>query len=331
MRPLSVLHVVGGYPSDRDQTKLVFVRTQIESLRDAGMDCDVLVLQGEGARKYLTGWKQVRDRLRNRDFDLIHSHYSFCGLVALGHRKPTVVSFLGSDVFSPLAADGSYRRVSQLFHGTLSNFVARRSDAVIVKSEEMGAALESESHVIPNGVDLEFFHPPANGERDTLRDRLGMDADKRYILFASNPANSVKRHGLAVAAVAEAARRMGSPVELVVVHGRPQSEAAQLMRVCDALVLSSAHEGSPNVVKEALASALPIASVDCGDVRERLDGVGGCRVVDDGSAEALGAALCELLVKREPSGGREAIQPLGLATVAGQVERVYRSVLDSRR
>ena len=48
------------------------------------------------------------------------------------------------------------------------------------------------------------------------------------------------------------------------------------MNACDALLFVSMYEGSPNIVKEALACNLPIVSVAVGDVAERLEGVAGC-------------------------------------------------------
>ena len=44
----------------------------------------------------------------------------------------------------------------------------------------------------------------------------------------------------------------------------------------DTMVMTSFVEGSPNVVKEAMACNIPIASVDVGDVSELLSGVNGC-------------------------------------------------------
>jgi len=60
----------------------------------------------------------------------------------------------------------------------------------------------------------------------------------------------------------------------------------------DAFVLSSRYEGFPNVVLEALACGTPVIATPApGGVREILDGVHGCVVADDISADALARAI----------------------------------------
>jgi len=74
------------------------------------------------------------------------------------------------------------------------------------------------------------------------------------------------------------------------------------MSACDALVFTSMLEGSPNVVKEALACDLPVVSVPVGDVATRLRGVAGCELCADERPETIAAAL-ERVLRR---GGRAA-------------------------
>jgi len=50
------------------------------------------------------------------------------------------------------------------------------------------------------------------------------------------------------------------------------------MNACDMMLMTSLIEGSPNVVKEAMACNRPIISVPVGDVAKMIDGVAGCSV-----------------------------------------------------
>ena len=46
-----------------------------------------------------------------------------------------------------------------------------------------------------------------------------------------------------------------------------------ILNASDALLVTSRYEGSPNIVKEAMACGLPVVTVPVGDVAERLAGV----------------------------------------------------------
>jgi len=324
---MKVLHVVGLYPTPERPHAQVFIKTQVDSLTALGVECEVLVLEGRGPLKYLGGRGPVRARLRGAGFDLVHAHYAYCAVPSLGQGLPVVTSFLGSDLYGFPRRDGSFSPVHRAMHQALCRWVADRSAACIVKTDRMRDDLAREAHVVPNGVDLERFRPLGDEERHRLRAELGFAPGTRYVLFAADPDRPRKRWGLAREAVAFAAARLPFPVEVVAVHDRPHEDVARHLQAGDLLILTSSLEGSPNVVKEAMACDLRIVAVDVGDTRERLSGVGGCRVTGNDRPETIGAAVAELLSGDEAPGGRAAVAPLELGAVAGRVRDIYARVL----
>lgn len=330
MEPIRVLHVVGSYPTSGIPHRQVFIKTQVDSLVRAGIQCDVLLLKGPGFVKYATGWSQVRRRLAEGEFDLIHAHYGYCGAVSLGHGRPVVTSFLGSDLCGAPRPDGRYPYLVRRFHLSLARKVADFSSAVIVKSQRMRNDLERDVHVVPNGVDLTLFKPVSPEERLEFRREFGLDADTYYILFAGKPRSPHKRFALAERAFAEAKQQLTRPMELLVLSDRPHGDVVKHMQSCDMLVLSSSHEGSPNVIKEAMAAGMAVVSVDVGDTRERLAGVSGCRVTDEDSPSALAAAMVELIEGTEPRGGPDAVSFLAKETVAQRIVGIYETVLRTK-
>jgi glycosyltransferase involved in cell wall biosynthesis len=73
------------------------------------------------------------------------------------------------------------------------------------------------------------------------------------------------------------------------------------LAAADLFVLSSRYEGFPNVVLEALACGTPVVATPApGGVREILDGVEGCIVADEVSAQSLADALDRWQPSRVP-------------------------------
>jgi glycosyltransferase involved in cell wall biosynthesis len=115
--------------------------------------------------------------------------------------------------------------------------------------------------------------------------------------------------------------------ELIVASGVEPSKMPVYMNACDALLLTSAHEGSPNVVKEALACNLPVVSTDVGDVAERIGGVDGCVLCGRDDAESLSRALGLVFDRGGRVNGREAVADLDEWLLARKVIGVYELAL----
>jgi glycosyltransferase involved in cell wall biosynthesis len=318
------------YPSPERPAFGTFVRTQVESLRRIGVDAQPFVLEGRSRKlMYAHAVGALRRRLRDEpEIQVVHAHYGFVGAVARTQwRVPVVVTFHGDDLLGTVGRDGRTTRVSRLVRAG-SERLARHVDAVIVQSREMADRLAGVDgvHVIPHEVDLDLFRPQ---DRTDARAELGLDEDRRYVLFAASPDIPVKRFSLAWDAVARI-RREWADVELLVVHAEPQVRLPLYLNACDALVLTSYQEGSPNVVKQAMACNLPVVATDVGDVAEIVGHTSGCAVVE-GDVLAVAGALAEILAEPGRTDGRSRVAHLGCEAVAARVLDVYESITDTRR
>jgi glycosyltransferase involved in cell wall biosynthesis len=318
---IRVLVVTKMWPSHADRLQNGFVKLQVAALRDAGVGCDVLVTQGlHGVWSYWQTMRAVQRLVATRPYDVVHAHYGVTGLAAsFQTRGPLVVTFHGSDLIGVVDRNGR-KTMKGRVEPLLSRAAAHRARMAIVVSGQLLTAVPTERRMfIPIGIDEHVFRPM---DRADARRRLGLHHERRYVLFAANPARAVKRAWLADAAV-ERVRETFADTELLLVHGRDVREMPIWMNAADVLIITSAYEGGPLIHREAMACNLPVVSVDVGEVRSRLAAVKHCYVADADDV-SLGHALCRVLADRPRSDGREQLDGLTNNAVANQLVELYR-------
>ncbi|OAF09282.1 hypothetical protein AYJ54_13530 [Bradyrhizobium centrolobii] len=321
---MRVLHVTGAYPTEQNPSEGVFIRTQVESLARLGIDVDVCRLKGTGIGKYIKGIAEIRKAVRSRHYDIVHAHYMYSGWTArFATILPLVVSFMGNDVYGDCNEWGEYRFSNRVSHGLFSRLLSYATAHNIAKSAGLAKYLRAKTtSIISNGVDLDIFYPRTVAKRE-----VGLKEDEQHVLFAGRPsAGGYKRYPLAEAAF-ELVRKSNPSAQLVTLDRRPQQEVARFLNAADCLLLTSAHEGSPNIVKEALACNLPIVSVDVGDVAERIKEFEGCYIVPDEPTFIAEAVEKVLARGKRLSGGYTAVDELSLAKVARRIQSVYERIL----
>lgn len=320
---LCVLMITSEYPTLEHPYSGIFVARRAETLRRAGIQVEVFAFRGaKNPMNYLRAWWQVRARLSQNRYDLIHAQFGQSGLLALPKQLRLVVTFRGSDLRGIVGRNGRYTVIGYLLQ-LVGQFVARAADEVIVVSEALACCLPPRSyHVIPGGLDLDLF---SSISKEEARRQLGLPLDRQLVLFAADPENPVKRYALAQETLAQLNEACGA--ELIVTRDVPYSRMPLYMSACDVLLLTSLHEGSPGVVKEALACNLPVVSVDVGDVRQRIGSVEGCVVCADDQPETIAVALQQVLKRRERVNGRAAVQDLDERLLTQKVIAVYERAL----
>lgn len=327
---LRAVLVTNMYPTEAAPDDGTPVADEVAGLSSLGCHVELLHVPREGGsrRVYLGLARRVRELVARSDPDVVVASYGgiTAEIVTRAVRdRPVVATFRGTDL---LGGKGKslVHGLSRRYGVTASRRAAARAAGIVVKSWNLASALpdgleRSRVWIVPDGVDLDRFAPM---DRDECRRELGWDRGRRHVLFPGSRVRPEKRFALAEASVA-VLRRRGLDVELHALTGVPHHEVATWMNAADAVLLTSAHEGSPNVVKEALACDVAVVSVDVGDVREWIDGVDGCAIAG-ATAPELAAELAEALSRDEPVRGRERVEAISVPRVAEMLRDVYAAV-----
>jgi teichuronic acid biosynthesis glycosyltransferase TuaC len=324
---MRVLMVTCEWPTPENPHFVPFIVRQVEFLRKAGVTIDVFAFRGaRNPLNYFRAWRQVQRRLRQNTYDLIHAQWGQSAPTALPTRLPLVVTFRGGEGEGIVGDDGRYTFSGYLLR-VVSSLVAKRADELVVVSSHMREYLpQRRIHVIPSGLD--FSRLPLMATEDARRE-LGLPLGKRLVLFVGNPAEARKRFALAQEVVSRVDKTFDA--ELVVAWQVPHSQVPVYMNACNALLFVSMYEGSPNVVKEALACNLPVVSVSVGDVPERLAGISGCVVAADDDPNTLARAIEQVLRSDRRVDGRASVSELNEELLAQRMIQIYESAIDVAR
>ena len=308
-----------------------FIEVQGEALMGLGVDVTFYRVVGRGPFGYLRNYFPLRRQIRRGRFDLVHAHYSFCGLLALlavPRRLPVVLSFLGTDLYGTLGAEGQQTLAGRL-HRIHARLLAPSMAAVIVKApfmlQRLPKRVRPHARVIPNGVNLDVFKPM---DRQECRQRLGLHPSAPVLLFLGDPADPRKGYGVASAAL-EIVRRTRPDAELLTPYPVPHNHVPSYLNAADVLLLCSSMEGSPNVVKEAMACNTPIVATEVGDVRDLLAGASQCHIAAR-EPGAFAPAVMQILDRGTRSDARSRMDHLSAWAVARRVADLYRDTLTSR-
>jgi teichuronic acid biosynthesis glycosyltransferase TuaC len=291
------------------------VINQGNSIKNEGIDVVFYGIKGKGFLNYLKNIKTLRKFLQENQFDIIHAHYSLSAIIATIAKKrtPIVVSLMGSD------SNGNffYRNIVKFFHRFYW-------DVTIVKSQNIKDNLLLKNvEILPNGVNFDLFKPI---DQNQSRDSVDFCQDKKYIVFIANPERVEKNIKLAIDGVNLLKGTINA--ELFVVFGKDGIDHEKIpmyLNAADALVLTSTNEGSPNVVKEAMACNCPVVSTDVGDVRSIIAQTDGCFITEF-NAEDVASNLLKA-INYGKTNGREKIEHLNSKKIAIKLISIYNNLL----
>ncbi len=307
MQKLKVLFVCSG---NNNSGRSPNVDVQAAGLVDAGVDVHFFEVIGRGTTGYVKNILKLKKYLKRNSYDVIHAHYGLSGVVAsLAGAKPLLVTIMGSELYM----NSTLRRVMVFF-------ICHIWRKTLVQSEQMKAIAGGDHTVVlPNGIDINRFTSVSHEE---AMQKAGYKAGK-HIIWVSDPLRPEKNFKLAGDAVI---LLNDGKIKLEVINGKAYEKIPFFFRAADVLLLTSKWEGSPNVVKEALAAGLPVVSVDVGDVKDFLNGVEGCFITES-KPEAVADGLKKALSYGKQTNGIKKVMHLDIKIISDRIKDVYNSMI----
>ena len=300
----------GNFPNPEVNFPLyqAFIYDQMKAVSTLGVEFDTFLIKGKGIKGYFNNINRLRQKIKEGNFDLVHAHFSLSGLVSiLASPIPVVITFHGSDINKkPL--------------NIISSLITWKVSAGIYVSEQLKqkAYIKTRnSYVIPCGIDLDVFFPE---EKEVTKLKEGLSLDKKYILFSSRFDNPVKNVPLAESAIST----IENAPTLLELKGRKRDQVRTILNAVDALLMTSISEGSPQVIKEAMACNCPIVSTNVGDVAEVIAKTKQCFIAN--KKEAIAEALKKILHTDQRTNGRERIKKYDNKIIAEKIFSVYQQI-----
>jgi len=284
---------------------------QGESLKEQGVIIEYYKIKGKGLKGYLSNVMPLRKKLKAKTYDVVHAHYSLSAFVAtLSGAKPLVVSLMGSDV-----------KAKSFFKIWIKLFVKLVWSATILKSQDMKESLGLQKvKVLPNGVNFNRFKPL---DKKDCQEQLGWNNTKINILFAANPERLEKNYKLAKEAISIIDE---TNIVFHFLKGVPNTDMPLYYNAADVVLLTSLWEGSPNVIKEAMACNRPIVATNVGDIAEVVSKTKGCYVTSFDKYEL--AEKLSLALTSNDTTGRKDIEYLNANKIACRIIDIYDNVIN---
>jgi glycosyltransferase involved in cell wall biosynthesis len=287
-------------------------------------------------------WRRAVDlarRFAGREFDVVHSFLIDTNPYAwAAARLARVPHFVASN------RNANFTR--GLFRAALDSLVFRSADGIVVNAQavrrftgERFRIPAERISVIYNGVDVDRFDrvPARSGGAPTIGTIGSLTAKKNPQMFVDVSIAVAKRlpdvRALHLGEGSWRPARNGGG-ELPVRYLGSSDRVDAFLSELDVFVLTSDREGCPNVLLEAMASALPIVTTDAGGSGEVIrDGETGY-VTPRGDREAMVARVVELLddpalrTRLGTAARDDARQRFSVERMVSDMVRLYRTLTD---
>lgn len=295
----------------------ILTKKQIDSIEKFNVSINLITcINLKNPLNFYRKRQQIISKLKLCKYDFIHFQYgSLLGFLGIfvKHRNK-IISICGSDLILKNKSIISYITVF------LTKVSLPFYRIIVVKSQNLKNQINSKHHykvkIIPNGVDIDFFNKKIIEKKN----------NKFKVVFHEGQNNRpIKNLPLALKTI-QYLRENNLNISFYKFSNKSANQVKEILQSADCLLVTSLHEGSPNIVKEALSVNTPVVSVDCGDVKERLKNVNKGGVSSKYDYKELSNLILQVYYSKDKFNGREILinQGIDCATIASKLIELYK-------
>lgn len=305
-------------------------------LKEIGYTVDEFYTGRINIQTFIPVLKRLRKELR--DYDIVHVQYgSGCGFLSSFVKGSKILSLRGSDWYISARSNSWQEYIHTRISVLLTHISLWRYDKVITMSVRMENELikrfpflESKVETITDGINLSKFQ-----QRDRYAERLaafGLDDRSPWVLFSSvDNNNPLKRHYLADKAFSIAKQSVPT-LKMKFMNNIDHDDVPSFISCSNVIILTSTHEGWPNIIKEGLALNIPFVSTNVSDLKSIADVEKSCTVVDEVTDEhkfatKLAAGILQA-INNEKKDLRKYVEDMRLDSTIRKIVTVYKDILE---
>ena len=317
---MKILHITNNYPTKKHPVFGIFVKEHIDSVSNLGVENEVFFINGRelGRSAYWSSIIELRKKLKNADYDLLHCHHAFS----------TIILFLTFRFFrfkKIVSYQNPPEREGGIFLYKIAHFFF---NGIIIKNNS-DHQNDFKIHYLPNGVNTDFFRPHSFEKSISA---LKLNPEKKYILFMDSYKRRTQKRVDRFNEVISILLKNGNPynIEPLVLTNTDRSLIPYYMSISALHLLTSDFEGSPNSVKECLACNTPVVSCPVGNVVDLIGDVEGCYVSESFNPQELAELVLKCLGNENISGRDKLLsKKLDIKSVALKLKAIYKSTIEN--
>lgn len=285
--------------------------------------------------------------------DILEFHRIEPSLLFLSDSRPkTAFVHQNMQVLNNPSSDILWSRMPGLYFWLQDRLAYRYSSLYAVREDAVDwykaryPEIADRFRFIPTWYDPEIFYPVDTDEQRVLRRELGFDIDCRVLvsvgrldkqkdplLLANAFQETLKRNpavrlvyigdGVLRNDLENCIEKAGLVGQVTLVGLRSAAEIARVLQAADLFVLTSAYEGMPMCVLEALGCGLPVVTTDVGEVRRVVKQGENGWIVRERSRSAISDGILRALDAQDLLSGKPCTDSVRDYTPRRVLEPIY--------